>query len=111
MFGTARTVFDRTIRAACGFESLHVRDSAFDSFAVRPRVHLYARFARCRKAEKVPNRELFHMFQLDEHSPREALLAERSIMTERTSCPIHHIAEGPPGRAYGLSRPSPVLPA
>ncbi len=33
------TVFDRTVRAACGFESEYVRDGAVDFSAVRPRVH------------------------------------------------------------------------
>ena len=43
---TAHAVFDRTVRAACGFESEYVRDGAVDSYAVRSRVHLYARFDR-----------------------------------------------------------------
>ncbi len=36
---TSRTVFDRTVRAACGFESEYVRDDALSVFAVRMRVH------------------------------------------------------------------------
>ena len=47
-------IFDRMVRAACGFESEYVREGAADSFAARPRVHVYARFARCREAKKDP---------------------------------------------------------
>ena len=43
---TAQTVFDRMVRAACGFESLHVRDGAAVFSTARMRVHLYARFDR-----------------------------------------------------------------
>ena len=59
---TAHTFFDRMVRAACGFESEHVRDGAVDFSASRPRVHLYARFDRCRKAEKCPLADFFACF-------------------------------------------------
>ena len=59
---TAQTIFDRTVRAACGFESLHVRDDALSFFAVRRRVRVYARFDRCRKAKKDPIRIFFACF-------------------------------------------------
>jgi hypothetical protein len=36
---TAQTIFDRMVRVACGFESLHVRDDALSFFTSRPRVH------------------------------------------------------------------------
>ena len=42
----AQTIFDRMVRAACGFESDYVRDEALSFFAVRRRVHVYARFDR-----------------------------------------------------------------
>ena len=58
---TSRIVFDRMVRAVCGFESLHVRDRLLDSFAVRPRVHLYVRFDRRRKAEKRPEGTSSHV--------------------------------------------------
>ena len=69
---TARTVFDRMVRAACGFESLYVREDRVPSSTARPRVHVYARFDRCSRSEpkNVPQ-GLFRMFQLAEHSPRE----------------------------------------
>ena len=35
---TARTVFDRTVRAACGFESEYVREDAVDFSTARMRV-------------------------------------------------------------------------
>ena len=66
---TARTIFDRMVRAACGFESEYVRDSAVDSFAVRRRVHVYARFDRRRKAKKVRSRTFLHVLA-DSTSPR-----------------------------------------
>ena len=51
---TTQAIFDRTVRAACGFESEYVRDGEADSFAVRRRVPLYARFDCCREAKKDP---------------------------------------------------------
>ncbi len=62
---TTRTIFDRIVRAACGFESLHVRDRAVDFSTARRRVLLYARFDRCSRSEpkNVP-KGLFRMFQL-----------------------------------------------
>ena len=70
---TAQTVFDRMVRAACGFESEYVREDAVDYSTVRRRVHLYARFDRCSRSEpkNVPQ-GLFRMFRLAEHSPRES---------------------------------------
>ena len=64
---TAQTIFDRMVRAACGFESEYVRDGEVDLSAVRP---------------------------------RDALLAECSILTEKTSCGLCYRAKGPPGRAW-----------
>ena len=58
---TTRTIFDRMVRAACGFESLYVRDGTLPFFAVRMRVHLYARFDRCREAKKDRKRSFLHV--------------------------------------------------
>ena len=60
---------------------------------------IYARFGRCSRSEpkNVPQ-GLFCMFRLAEHSPRETLLAELSIMTQRMSCGLCHRAEDPRGR-------------
>jgi hypothetical protein len=70
-----------------------------------------ARFDRCSRSEpkNVPQ-GLFRMFRLAEHSPRDALLAERSILTERASCGLCHRAKGPAQGAFGL-RWSPVPPS
>ncbi|MCR5683295.1 MAG: hypothetical protein K6G29_12690, partial [Clostridiales bacterium] len=59
---TARMIFDRTVRAACGFESLYVREDAADYSTARMRVHLYARFDRRRKAKKVRFTDFFACF-------------------------------------------------
>jgi hypothetical protein len=51
---TAQTIFDRVVRVACGFESLHVRDGAVPFSTAHRRVYLYARFDLRRKAKKDP---------------------------------------------------------
>ena len=52
------------------------------------------------------------MFQLAEHSSRDALLAERSDSTNRTSCLIYHIAKvDPHGGHLRLELVSPVPPS
>ena len=77
---TAQAIIDRTVRAACGFESEYVRDDAADSFAVRMRGLLYARFDRRREAAKIRRRRFLRMFRLAHCGPR---LSPRKVRGSR----------------------------
>jgi hypothetical protein len=58
---TAQTIFDRVVRVACGFESEYVREDAVDFSTARRRVHVYARYDRCREAKKDRSRSFLHV--------------------------------------------------
>jgi hypothetical protein len=80
---TAQTVFDRMVRAACGFESLHVRDGALD-FLLSECASLICAFRSlfAERTEKRPEGTFSHV-SADSTSPRDAILAELSTLTER----------------------------
>ena len=69
---TAHTFFDRMVRAACGFESLYVRDGEVDSSAVHPCVR-DMRVSIAAFRPKKSARRLFCMFRLTHRGPREVL--------------------------------------
>ena len=54
-------VFDRIVRAACGFESLYVRDGAVDFSTVRPR-EVYMRVSIAAGGRKTSRRDFFACF-------------------------------------------------
>ncbi len=92
------------------FESEYVREGAVYSFAVRPRDNAVCAFRSL--FARLPSKpkkfgELFRMFQLDEHSPREAVRC-LSILTSETIEGLCHRAKGPPGGAFGLRWSLPV---
>ncbi len=60
---TVQTVFDRTVRAACGFESLHVREDAVN-FQLHECASYICAFRSLPQGQKRSHRDLFCMFRL-----------------------------------------------
>ena len=72
---TARTVFDRTVRAACGFESEYVREDAVDFSTVRMRVRDMRVLIAAARPKKIPSGSFLHV-SADSTSPRDAFRDE-----------------------------------
>jgi hypothetical protein len=58
---TARKIFDRIVRAACGFESENVRDDAVDFFGVRRRVRDMRVSISAFRPKKIPSGSFLHV--------------------------------------------------
>ena len=58
---TAHTIFDRMVRAAYGFESVHVRDSVDNSFTVRRRVRDMRVSITAARPKKIPSGSFLHV--------------------------------------------------